>query len=218
MGDTPQAADRRHSSPSTPRLLMPTVNSAGTRSRAEIKLRSTPVTRGDPEGVLCAAHSPVEKRSFADTQPASHRSTLRSVENPCRESTTNTSAGPVFSTPCCADTRASRPPSRTPTTRSTRYAAPASPATSCGGCRMERRISGSSPSWHTIPTRIACSVSELDPERNPTVEDPAAIAAKSGRKLWWRCQRCGHEWKTAVSTRTDGCGCPACYRAKRLGE
>jgi predicted nucleic acid-binding Zn-ribbon protein len=57
---------------------------------------------------------------------------------------------------------------------------------------------------------------ELHPQRNPGIE-PTRVGARSSRKLWWQCGTCGHEWKTAVSTRTDGSGCPACYRAKRRG-
>jgi DNA invertase Pin-like site-specific DNA recombinase len=53
---------------------------------------------------------------------------LRSVENSRRESTTSIPPGPVFSTPCCSDTHAFRPPSRTLTTRSTASSAPAWPA------------------------------------------------------------------------------------------
>src|ERR1035441_5355684 len=45
-----------------------------------------------------------EKRSFVDARPASPHSMLRSVENSRRKSTTNKSAGPVFSTPCFSDT------------------------------------------------------------------------------------------------------------------
>lgn len=34
----------------------------------------------------------------------------------------------------------------------------------------------------------------------------------SGEKVWWKCRKCGHEWKTAICDRTRDYknGCPAC--------
>ena len=43
---------------------------------------------------------------------------------------------------------------------------------------------------------------------------PEAFHPGSGEKVWWRCKKCGHEWKTAISERTgpDHTGCPKCAR------
>jgi hypothetical protein len=50
---------------------------------------------------------------------------------------------------------------------------------------------------------------------NPDI-DPARLAARSGRKLWWCCGTCGHEWQAAVSNRTrGGTGCPVCGLKRR---
>lgn len=38
---------------------------------------------------------------------------------------------------------------------------------------------------------------------------PNDVTINSGRKIWWQCDK-GHEWKTAVSHRTNGTGCPVC--------
>jgi hypothetical protein len=51
-------------------------------------------------------------------------------------------------------------------------------------------------------------VAELDPERNGDVS-PHAIAARSPRRLWWRCPH-GHAWRARVSRRVDGSACPYC--------
>ena len=40
---------------------------------------------------------------------------------------------------------------------------------------------------------------------------PEQFLPKSGKKVWWRCSICGHEWKTEIRNRTNGHGCPA-YR------
>ena len=45
---------------------------------------------------------------------------------------------------------------------------------------------------------------------------PKDVACGSHRKVWWRCER-GHEWKSAVYTRTgQDSGCPYCTNRKVL--
>lgn len=40
---------------------------------------------------------------------------------------------------------------------------------------------------------------------------PQTTAFSSGKKVWWRCNKKGHEWKSTVSNRTKhGNGCPGC--------
>ena len=72
------------------------------------------------------------------------------------------------------------------------------------------------PRWRSLAARPDLA-GELHPERNPTVDGPSAIAAKSSRKLWWRCKRCGHEWETTVGARAAGSGCPECDRERKRG-
>lgn len=37
------------------------------------------------------------------------------------------------------------------------------------------------------------------------------VGAGSTRKVWWRCARCGHEWRTTPWLhRLEGTGCPVC--------
>ena len=36
------------------------------------------------------------------------------------------------------------------------------------------------------------------------------VTAGSGKKPWWRCPGCGHEWEATISNRSRGAGCPAC--------
>ena len=45
--------------------------------------------------------------------------------------------------------------------------------------------------------------------------NPNMVHEGSNEKYWWRCQKCGHIWKTSVSERTgkDKTGCPKCARA-----
>jgi predicted nucleic acid-binding Zn-ribbon protein len=82
----------------------------------------------------------------------------------------------------------------------------------CGLTRRARTQSEVDPA-RSLALRHPEIAAQLHPSRNQGI-DPAHLGARSSLKLWWRCGTCGHEWRTAVSTRTDGSGCPACYRAR----
>lgn len=46
-------------------------------------------------------------------------------------------------------------------------------------------------------------------ERNlPLTAD--MVNAKSRKNVWWKCSKCGYEWKSVVSARIKGTVCPAC--------
>ena len=51
---------------------------------------------------------------------------------------------------------------------------------------------------------------------------PENISFGSTKQVWWKCQKCGYEWKTSVSHRTiSKNGCPACAkkdRARKLSK
>jgi len=50
---------------------------------------------------------------------------------------------------------------------------------------------------------------QLHPTRNEEF-DAYQVRPGSGKKVWWVCQTCSHEWRTAVSDRTQGHGCKMC--------
>ncbi|ROR28511.1 putative zinc ribbon protein [Mobilisporobacter senegalensis] len=52
-------------------------------------------------------------------------------------------------------------------------------------------------------------VQEWLKEKNGTAT-PFNVKASSHAKVWWKCKKCGHEWKALISSRTRGCGCPEC--------
>ena len=88
--------------------------------------------------------------------------------------------------------------------------------TGCPVCGLTRRAKTQSKVDRTrsLAVKQPEVAAQLHPSRNPEI-DPAEVGARSSLKLWWLCDTCGHEWRTAVSTRTDGSGCPHCYRASR---
>ena len=49
--------------------------------------------------------------------------------------------------------------------------------------------------WHSVKN-------ELTPDK---------VTAGSGQKVWWKCQKCNHEWEAAIENRAlRGTGCPVC--------
>ena len=39
---------------------------------------------------------------------------------------------------------------------------------------------------------------------------PTQITARSTREVYWKCRKCGYEWKARIADRTAGSGCPVC--------
>lgn len=57
---------------------------------------------------------------------------------------------------------------------------------------------------------LAQKMPELAREWHPTKNGnltPHDVTIGSGKKVWWLCLKCGHEWQTAVASRR---GCPVC--------
>lgn len=59
-----------------------------------------------------------------------------------------------------------------------------------------------------LNTLLPKLTSEWDYEKNGNLK-PSDFKIGSGRKVWWKCAR-GHSWKTTVSKRNYGYGCPIC--------
>jgi len=57
---------------------------------------------------------------------------------------------------------------------------------------------------------------EWHPTKNGSLT-PIDVTAGSGRKVWWQCSR-GHEWESAIYSRTSGIGCPNCHSQTSLLE
>jgi hypothetical protein len=70
--------------------------------------------------------------------------------------------------------------------------------------------------WRSLAPRRPAAAAEWHPTRNRALEDlgvdPQTVGVKSAREVCWRCQACGHEWRSGIRTRCEGRGCPACYQ------
>ncbi|MBR0340872.1 MAG: zinc-ribbon domain-containing protein [Oscillospiraceae bacterium] len=58
---------------------------------------------------------------------------------------------------------------------------------------------------------------EWHPTKNAPLT-PAEVLSGSGRKVWWVCSKCGHEWMAEIGRRNRGAGCPVCNRHGRVNE
>ena len=53
---------------------------------------------------------------------------------------------------------------------------------------------------------------EWDYKKNKKL--PSEYTPNSGQYAWWVCKKCRHEWKTMISARSSGTGCPECNESK----
>lgn len=51
-------------------------------------------------------------------------------------------------------------------------------------------------------------------ERNGRLT-PQYIKARSSKKVWWKCNICGHEWQASIHNRSKGRNCPACAKRSK---
>lgn len=59
-------------------------------------------------------------------------------------------------------------------------------------------------------------VKEWNVEKNGSIR-PELFGINSNNKVWWKCSKCGHEWKTSIIHRGGkrNSGCPECAKVKK---
>jgi len=62
--------------------------------------------------------------------------------------------------------------------------------------------------YHNLLSKYPVLAKEWHPTRNGRLT-PRDVAPSSGKKVWWICGK-GHEWETAIYSRSSGAGCPYC--------
>ena len=78
----------------------------------------------------------------------------------------------------------------------------------CPFCSGHRVLKG----FNDLLSQKPSDAEDWDYEKNKEIE-PFSIAAKSGRKVWWKCKKCGFEWETSPH---DKKACPNCNSCKTL--
>ncbi len=58
-------------------------------------------------------------------------------------------------------------------------------------------------------------IKEWDYQKNGDIT-PDLVSPHSGRKVWWTCSKCNHEWEAVISNRAKGSGCPKCAQTQRI--
>lgn len=70
------------------------------------------------------------------------------------------------------------------------------------------------PKAASVSVRCPDLVPEWDGDRNDRA--PSAVRPGSDYRAYWVCRSCGHQWRSRVSNRTNGTGCPVCRTHKRM--
>ena len=81
--------------------------------------------------------------------------------------------------------------------------------TKCNNCQYATKT-------NNIKTNHPELLLEWDYSKN-TGLDPSFVSCGSGKRVWWKCSKCGYEWQSRVAHRANGTGCPQCT-AKNVGN
>lgn len=74
----------------------------------------------------------------------------------------------------------------------------------CPYCSRIRLLTG----FNDLATRYPRLADEWAEKNEPLMPD--MINEKSRTNIWWRCNKCGFEWKAVVYSRVKGSSCPVC--------
>ena len=80
----------------------------------------------------------------------------------------------------------------------------------CPVCSGKKILVG----YNDLRTLLPDVAAEWHPEKNMGLT-PEDVTHGSHKLIWWKCSVCQHEWKTSVSNRAAGKGCPACALQKQ---
>ncbi len=80
----------------------------------------------------------------------------------------------------------------------------------CPYCSGRKPIPGET----DLATKNPVLAAEWHPTKNGELK-PIDVTFSSGKKVWWLCSDCGHEWETPVDSRNRGSGCPKCAKSRK---
>lgn len=81
--------------------------------------------------------------------------------------------------------------------------------TGCPYCAGKKVLVG----FNDLATTHPKIAAQWHPTKNGDLT-PRDVADGSEKKVWWKCNRCGHEWKAAIASRARSRrGCPKCAKA-----
>ena len=65
----------------------------------------------------------------------------------------------------------------------------------------------------SLASKMPMLAAEWHPSKNGELQ-PSDVTIGSGKKAWWICNSCGHEWEAVIGSRSKGAGCPKCAKRK----
>lgn len=83
----------------------------------------------------------------------------------------------------------------------------------CPYCSGRKPIPGET----DLATKNPKLATEWHPTRNGNLK-PVDVTSSSGKKVWWLCSKCGHEWEAPIYSRSAGSKCPKCAKNKKARE
>ena len=76
----------------------------------------------------------------------------------------------------------------------------------CPYCSNQKVLKG----FNDLATTNPKLLDEWNYEKNTIL--PTEICQKSGKKVWWKCSKCGFVWKAQLNNKSNGTGCPKCAK------
>ena len=82
--------------------------------------------------------------------------------------------------------------------------------TGCPYCSHNKVLAG----FNDLATLLPDIAAEWSEKNLPL--KPDEVNAKSRKNVWWRCSKCGNEWKSVINARVKGTVCPVCAEREVL--
>ena len=82
--------------------------------------------------------------------------------------------------------------------------------TGCPYCSHNKVLAG----FNDLATLLPDIAAEWSEKNLPL--KPDEVNAKSRKNVWWRCGKCGNEWKSVINARVKGTVCPVCAEREVL--
>ena len=82
--------------------------------------------------------------------------------------------------------------------------------TGCPYCSHNKVLAG----FNDLATLLPDIAAEWSEKNLPL--KPDEVNAKSRKNVWWRCGKCGNEWKSVINARVKGTICPVCAEREVL--
>ena len=71
------------------------------------------------------------------------------------------------------------------------------------------------PGYNDLETINPKLIDEWDYDKNKEL-DPKILSPNSHKNVWWKCSKCGFEWKAEIKSRNSGTGCPECGKQRMI--